>query len=64
MGAEPNLLCLTKAVSCNQDKEKENTMNGSEIILLLFVFRLIIPFGVLMLVGEWLRRKESNYWLK
>ena len=39
-------------------------MNGSEIILLLFVLRLVIPFGLLMLVGEWLRRKESNYWLK
>lgn len=39
-------------------------MNGSEIVLLLFVVRLILPFGVLMLVGEWLRRKESNYWLK
>jgi len=39
-------------------------MNGSEIVLLLFVVRLIIPFGSLMLVGEWLRRKESNYWLK
>ena len=39
-------------------------MNGLEIILLLFVTRLVIPFGVLMLVGEWLRRKESNYWLK
>jgi hypothetical protein len=39
-------------------------MNGSEIILLLFVIRLILPFGLLMLVGEWLRRKESNYWLK
>lgn len=39
-------------------------MNGSEIVLLLFVVRLIIPFGLLILVGEWLRRKESNYWLK
>ena len=39
-------------------------MNGSEIVLLLFVVRLIIPFGLLMLVGELLRRKESNYWLK
>ena len=39
-------------------------MNGSEIILLLLVVRLVIPFGVLMLVGEWLCRKESNYWLK
>ena len=39
-------------------------MNGSEIVLLLFVVRLIIPFGLLMLAGELLRRKESNYWLK
>jgi len=39
-------------------------MNGSEIVLMLFVVRLIIPFGLLMLVGELLRRKESNYWLK
>ena len=39
-------------------------MNGSEIILLLFVFRLVLPFGLLMLAGEWMRRNESNYWLK
>ena len=39
-------------------------MNTSEIVLLLFVVRLILPAGVLMLIGEWLRRKESNYWLK
>jgi hypothetical protein len=39
-------------------------MNASEIVLLLFLIRLIIPFGSLMLVGEWLRQKESNYWLK
>jgi hypothetical protein len=39
-------------------------MNGSEIVLLLFIVRLVIPFGTLMLIGEWARRKESNYWLK
>jgi len=39
-------------------------MNSSEIILLLFVLRLILPFGLLMLVGEWMHHKESNYWLK
>jgi hypothetical protein len=44
--------------------KKEYAMNGSEIILLLFVVRLVVPFGVLMLVGEWIHRKESNYWLK
>lgn len=39
-------------------------MNASEIVLLLFLARLIIPFGALILIGEWLRQKESNYWLK
>ena len=39
-------------------------MNGLEIVLFLFVARLVIPFGVLILIGEWMRRKESNYWLK
>ena len=39
-------------------------MNGSEIVLLLFLARLVIPFGSLIMVGEWIRRKESNDWLK
>jgi hypothetical protein len=39
-------------------------MNGSEIVLLLFLVRLIVPFGLLFLIGEWLHRNEANYWLK
>jgi hypothetical protein len=39
-------------------------MNGTEIILLLFLIRLVIPFGLLLLIGEWLRRRDANYWLK
>jgi len=39
-------------------------MNGSEIILLLFLVRLVLPFGLLLLVGEWARHQQSNYWLK
>jgi len=39
-------------------------MNGTEIILLLVVSRILVPFGLLMLVGEWTHRRESNYWLK
>jgi hypothetical protein len=43
---------------------KENAMNGSMIILLLFVIRLVIPITLTLLVGEWMRRQESIYWLK
>jgi hypothetical protein len=39
-------------------------MNGSEIVTLLFVIRIVIPFVVLMLLGELTRRNEANYWLK
>ncbi len=39
-------------------------MNGTEIIILLFLIRLIIPFGLLLLAGELLRRRNTNYWLK
>ncbi len=39
-------------------------MNGSEFFILYFALRVAIPFGLLLLVGELLRRKESNYWLK
>lgn len=39
-------------------------MNATEIVLLLFLIRLVVPFGLLLMVGEWLHRHESNYWLK
>lgn len=39
-------------------------MNGSEFFILYFALRVVLPFGLLLLTGELLRRKESNYWLK
>lgn len=39
-------------------------MNGIEIVLLLFLVRLVVPFGLLLLLGEWMRRGQVNYWLK
>lgn len=39
-------------------------MNGPEFFILYFALRIAIPFGMLLLIGELLRRKESNYWLK
>lgn len=39
-------------------------MNGSEFFILYFAVRIIIPFGMLMLFGEMLRRHDANYWLK
>jgi hypothetical protein len=33
-------------------------MNASETILILTLFRLVIPFGILLIIGEWLNRRE------
>jgi hypothetical protein len=39
------------------NKEKENTMYT---ILMLFVVRVILPVGALLLIGGWLRRKQGG----
>jgi len=35
-------------------------MNASVIVLLLFLARLVIPFILLLLAGEWLSRHQSS----
>jgi hypothetical protein len=39
-------------------------MNTAVIVLLFFLVRLVVPFAVLLLVGEWLSRHEPSFWLK
>jgi len=37
----------------------------STIAIALFLFvRVVIPFGLLIAIGEWVRRREINYWFK
>jgi hypothetical protein len=31
-------------------------------ITILFLLRVIVPLGILFTIGEWMRRRESNYW--
>jgi hypothetical protein len=31
-------------------------------ITILFLLRVVIPFGILLSLGEWMRRREANYW--
>lgn len=45
-------------------ERKELAMNGLEIIILLFTVRLLIPLAALLSLGEWVRRRDANYWLK
>jgi hypothetical protein len=39
-------------------------MNAVAFPLILFLARALIPFGILVLIGEWTRRHEANYWLR
>jgi len=39
-------------------------MNAPEYVLLLTILRLIIPFGLILLIGELIRRRDANYWLE
>ena len=39
-------------------------MNATVIVLLLTILRLVIPFGLVLLLGELIRRRDANYRLK
>jgi hypothetical protein len=35
-------------------------MNAFETLATLFFLRLVLPVGLLLLLGEWMRRREPN----
>ena len=37
-------------------------MIGLEVFLVLLVTRVILPIGLLILLGEWERRKQAHRW--
>jgi hypothetical protein len=39
-------------------------MNAITYVLLLTILRLVVPFGLILLLGEWIRRRNAKYWLK
>ena len=39
-------------------------MNATLFVLLLTILRLVIPFGLILLLGELIRRRDANYWLR
>jgi hypothetical protein len=41
---------------------KENSMS-TIVLAFLLLARVILPFGILIALGEWVRRREANYWL-
>ena len=39
-------------------------MIAAEFVLLLTILRLVIPFGLILVLGELVRRHNAKYWLK
>jgi hypothetical protein len=39
-------------------------MDDVQVLLTLALIRLVIPFGILILIGEWNRQREANYRLR
>lgn len=37
-------------------------MNSIALALILLI-RVILPFSMLIALGEWVRRREANYWV-
>jgi hypothetical protein len=33
-------------------------------IALFLLIRVVVPFSLLVWLGEWVRRRETNYWLQ
>lgn len=31
---------------------------------LILLVRILLPFGLLVGLGEWMRRREASYWLR
>jgi len=38
-------------------------MNAPIVVLILTLLRLVIPFGLILFLGELIRRRDANYWL-
>jgi len=38
-------------------------MNATEYVLLLTILRLVVPFGLILVLGELIRRRDANYWI-
>jgi hypothetical protein len=37
-------------------------MFGTGIVLTLILMRVILPIGLMLLRGEWVRQREIHYW--
>jgi hypothetical protein len=34
------------------------------VFVLIFLIRIVLPVALLLAVGEWVHRREADYWLR
>jgi hypothetical protein len=39
-------------------------MFGIEVVLILMLIRVLLPLGLMLWLGEWVRRREIHYWFR
>jgi hypothetical protein len=39
-------------------------MLAMEVILLLLLVRVMLPVGLMLWLGEWIRQRETHYWFR
>ena len=66
MGELPNCLPMppTDKLRVKVPMRKENAMDATLYVLLMIVLRLGVPVGVLLGLGELIKRRNAKYWLK
>lgn len=60
MSAEFPFLGISHKLSLN-DKEKAMTTIALAVLLLI---RILLPLILLIVLGEWVRRREASYWTR
>jgi len=58
--AEFPFLSFSHKLSMNV--RKENAMSIAFAVIVLI--RILLPLGLLLGLGEWVRRREAHYWLR
>jgi hypothetical protein len=63
-GGVPEFTRLSSSFKLGSGKEMEDAMIGFEVIVTLLVTRILLPVGMLLLLGEMIRRSEIKRWTR
>jgi hypothetical protein len=56
-------LFLSISHTLGTDERKEYAMN-TIVLAVILMLRVVIPLLILLSIGEWIRRRDANYWTR